>query len=383
MQEILYAQGYLDLKPVLSQADTKLLQTTPTLAAGDFKLRNASQAFTNLAAVAAAFTSGGTAIPLVGETLTGATSTFTAIVVGFFLTSGSWGAGTAAGTLFVEQASGAFTPGENLNGSVGGANILTLTADFVAQPTALAQTGSGGAAVPITTAEATTDRLQVARVDAAGAEWCSDWLEYITTDHPSAGKPNGCIASVAAHASSQTATNIRLNAAPQATPIAGFFVVCTKVGSAPMFGVIKSYSTAGGEYNITLYDGMPSAAGTGWTISVYGDAAAAAARLVASETLDLSTVLDVNAKKLGATTQTGADVGGLVGTIGSPAGASISADVAAVKTDTAAILVDTGTTLDGRIPTALSSAGNMKADVKEVNDTTLTGNGSTTPWGPA
>jgi len=288
MQEILYAQGYLDLKPVLSQADTKLLQTTPTLAAGDFKLRNASQAFTNIASVAAAFTSGGTAIPLVGETLTGATSTFTAIVVGFFLTSGSWGAGTAAGTLFVEQTSGAFTPGENLNGSVGGANILTLTADFVAQPTALAQTGSGGAAVPIISAEATTDRLQVARVDAAGAEWCSDWLEYITTDHPSAGKPNSCIASVAAHASSQTATNIRLNAAPQATPIAGFFVVCTAVGSAPMFGVIESYSTAGGQYNITLYDGMPAALTSAWTVAVYGDAAAAAARIVATENIDLS-----------------------------------------------------------------------------------------------
>jgi len=39
--------------------------------------------------------------------------------------------------------------------------------------------------------------------------------------------------------------------------------------------------------------------------------------------------------------------------LGTPAGVSMSADIAAVKVDTAAILVDTGTTLDGRIPAAL------------------------------
>src|SRR3990167_2870591 len=39
--------------------------------------------------------------------------------------------------------------------------------------------------------------------------------------------------------------------------------------------------------------------------------------------------------------------------LGTPAGTSVSADIAAVKVDTAAILVDTGTTLDGRIPAAL------------------------------
>jgi hypothetical protein len=37
--------------------------------------------------------------------------------------------------------------------------------------------------------------------------------------------------------------------------------------------------------------------------------------------------------------------------LGAPAGASVSADIAAVKVDTAAILVDTGTTLDGKLDT--------------------------------
>lgn len=55
--------------------------------------------------------------------------------------------------------------------------------------------------------------------------------------------------------------------------------------------------------------------------------------------------------------------------LGAPAGASVSADIAAVKADTAAVLVDTGTTLDARIPAALvggrmdSSVGAMAANV--------------------
>jgi len=44
--------------------------------------------------------------------------------------------------------------------------------------------------------------------------------------------------------------------------------------------------------------------------------------------------------------------------------------LAAVKADAAAILVDTGTTLDGRIPAALSGAGNMKADALAVDGST-------------
>jgi len=44
-------------------------------------------------------------------------------------------------------------------------------------------------------------------------------------------------------------------------------------------------------------------------------------------------------------------------------GATVGVDVVAMKVDTAAILVDTGTTLDARIPAALSAGGNMKADV--------------------
>ena len=70
--------------------------------------------------------------------------------------------------------------------------------------------------------------------------------------------------------------------------------------------------------------------------------------------------------------------------LGAPAGASMSADVAAVKSDTAAILVDTGTTLDGRIPAALTAAGNMKSDALAIAGETLQGAGTAgDKWRPA
>lgn len=60
------------------------------------------------------------------------------------------------------------------------------------------------------------------------------------------------------------------------------------------------------------------------------------------------------------------EVAAILTAIGTPAGASLSADVAAVKADTAAILVDTGTTLDGRIPAALVG-GRMDANVGAIS----------------
>jgi hypothetical protein len=47
-----------------------------------------------------------------------------------------------------------------------------------------------------------------------------------------------------------------------------------------------------------------------------------------------------------------------------------------------AIIADTED-IQGRLPTALSSAGNMKADVEEINETEVVGDGDGTPWGPA
>lgn len=69
--------------------------------------------------------------------------------------------------------------------------------------------------------------------------------------------------------------------------------------------------------------------------------------------------------------------------LGAPAGASVSADIAAVKAQTGEIETDTQN-LQSRLPTTLSAAGNLKADIKEVNDVALQGVGTAAdPWRPA
>ena len=52
--------------------------------------------------------------------------------------------------------------------------------------------------------------------------------------------------------------------------------------------------------------------------------------------------------------------------------AGATTDVSALATNVAAVLVDTGTTLDGRIPAALTANGNMKCSLMEILTTALT-----------
>lgn len=52
-----------------------------------------------------------------------------------------------------------------------------------------------------------------------------------------------------------------------------------------------------------------------------------------------------------------------------------AAGVSAVETDTQDI--------QGRLPAALTAAGNMKSDLLRINGTAVTGDGDATPWGPA
>ena len=103
-----------------------------------------------------------------------------------------------------------------------------------------------------------------------------------------------------------------------------------------------------------------------WTDTTAGDFTVAAS--IGKSVMNgvaLGTGLTINAYT-GNTVQTG----DAFARLGAPAGASVSADVAAVKVDTAAILVDTGTTLDGRIPAALTAGGNMKVDVLAISGST-------------
>lgn len=69
-----------------------------------------------------AFTSGGTTAPIVGETVTGATSGATGVITDWYITGGTWAGGDAAGTMILKQVTGTFGS-ENLNGSSAGANF--------------------------------------------------------------------------------------------------------------------------------------------------------------------------------------------------------------------------------------------------------------------
>jgi len=78
------------------------------------------------------FKSGSTK-PQVGETLTGASSGTTAKVASVSVCSGSWSGGDAAGTItFTSAGSDEFESGEQINGSVGGNNMLTCVSSVYA-----------------------------------------------------------------------------------------------------------------------------------------------------------------------------------------------------------------------------------------------------------
>jgi len=79
----------------------------------------------------------GSVLPVAGETLTGATSADTGVVVSVALESGTWAGGTAAGTVYLSSPTGigedgeCFDDDETVNGSTGGTNILTANGDGI------------------------------------------------------------------------------------------------------------------------------------------------------------------------------------------------------------------------------------------------------------
>lgn len=165
-----------------------VLESGLTLAADDVQLATNKQSMSTLTAEYAAFTSGSVE-PRVGATLSGATSSETAVVIGFILSSGTWGGGDAAGTIFVEQVSGVFTATENLdNDDTSDTNVMTLTADF---------TGGIGAAmvgrvlgVALTASEMSCKWGHVDITDETATEvFLETWAKFQTYGHPDAMHP--------------------------------------------------------------------------------------------------------------------------------------------------------------------------------------------------
>lgn len=104
----------------------------------------------------------------------------------------------------------------------------------------------------------------------------------------------------------------------------------------------------------------------------YGLSAAAVQAVWDALTTALTTVGSIG-KKLADWTIGTAQTGDSFARLGAPAGASVSADIAAVKTDTAAIKTKTDSL-------TFTVAGQVDANIQSINDVALVGNGSGTPF---
>ena len=162
------------------------LENDPTLAAADVMLISDEQALTEMAAEHVTFTSGSVK-PIPGETISGATSGSTAVVIGCLLSSGTWGAGTAAGTLWVEQASGAFQS-ENLdNDDTGDTNFATIGGDLV--DSAIDAVGRT-IGIGVTSSEASCRQGNIEFRDAtATEEYLEEYIAFATYGHPDSELP--------------------------------------------------------------------------------------------------------------------------------------------------------------------------------------------------
>src|SRR3990167_992224 len=111
----------------LLDAGAEAFESKPvTIAAGDVKVLHDRLIATTPTGKTVAFTSGGTYRVKKGDTLTGATSAATAVVIGVRITSGTGAGGDAAGFYFVQGDSGTFQS-ENLNVGAN-TNVATIAA---------------------------------------------------------------------------------------------------------------------------------------------------------------------------------------------------------------------------------------------------------------
>jgi hypothetical protein len=188
MIEIPWGEGFIFDFPLID-AGAQGFVTDHTPAAGDAKLSTDDIVAANPTAETIAFTSGSEA-PRAGDTLTGATSAETLVVIGYRLTSGTWGGGTAAGELFVHTASGVFQA-ENLNNTTTGtANVMTIGADLDGAGI-FQYIENGYNAAAITPAEAQTKFGRLMVIDVAGAEWEDQAILFKTYGHPLAADSRG------------------------------------------------------------------------------------------------------------------------------------------------------------------------------------------------
>lgn len=176
--------------PLVTAGEQKLLQTKPAIAQGDAQIRvkGPGNSWGNAGVKLGAFTSGSQKADTspgleVGDTIAGATSTQTAVVVDVVLESGTWAGGDAAGDVVVKLVSGAFSA-ENLN--VGSdLNIATIAGDFVDGQFGF--DGNGQGFLWILESELASGPIVVAVIDQTGTQVWEDQTAEIELASPELG----------------------------------------------------------------------------------------------------------------------------------------------------------------------------------------------------
>src|SRR3989304_6310115 len=114
-----------------------------------------------------------------------------------------------------------------------------------------------------------------------------------------------------------------------------------------------------------------SVATGGLTAASFAADSITAAKLAADVTTELQSGLATAANLATVAGYIDTEVAAIITTLGTPAGVSVSADIAAIKAETASVQTDTND-IQARLPAALTADGNIKADTLRIGGTLQT-----------
>lgn len=220
-----------------------------------------------------AFTGGTSPEPVVDEQVTGATSGSTAKISAITLTSGSWAAGTAAGTMYFYGRSAAFVS-EQVDCAGGG--HFHITADFTYS--AWKTLYNGATAARLTADDTIRVRKSDAPISIGNATW-TDQSRTVTLDAARTKDIDGCETAWTAAAGGDT-TVARLNTSTYLRQ--GSYYMRFTLDSSPQTSRLQAYFplastqdfSAYQEISFWLYNSAVIAANQ-WRIALCSDAAGA------------------------------------------------------------------------------------------------------------
>jgi hypothetical protein len=302
--------------PLIDAGAQTYLAAIPTIAAGDVKAITDAQVSTNPTCFILGFDSMD-AEPQPGDVIHEADAgDGQATVMFVVITSGTVGAGTAAGFMFVKSVSGTWTddavididsPTVNLDCATvdaGTTGIYTLAASQIANTAGLFAFFGKRAYVALTATEMSCKQGTVEVIDqTATEEWEDTSLDFVTEGHESAFDPQGCILTDAVgSATGQTTTNIRLSGVPATAPKTGFYFEVTSGTGINQTGHVKTY-TAGATFDVVPYVEMPIALGADSVVKFYKAARVPAHGVSSEGTIQTFDALDTAQDSQHSTTQ--------------------------------------------------------------------------------